>query len=236
MVTNNFTAERTQLAYQTWLYQTEDEWKASPSYIPSRTRRRLWTLADEKTVQLLYPTKMPSHEIADKLGRSVGSVRAKARQLGVRRPLRGKSARGALTGTPTLTNLLVERACPFDQIRSLFQTRGSRLSWSNDSLDMLAELWKRSFTASLIATLIGTTPGAVRERANRAGLPPRHGITLINAVEFPSPLDHPICHAIADQIVVKEDSDNGMRWFVQKKDKRRLHYSKDRAKRIARFH
>ncbi|WP_264816399.1 hypothetical protein, partial [Asaia krungthepensis] len=137
---------------------------------------------------------------------------------------------------PAFHGLFVNRVSPLEQIKSLFQTRGSRLSWSNDGLDMLAELWKRSFTASLIATLIGATPGAVRERANRAGLPPRHGITLIDAVEFADPLDHPVCHAISDQIVAKEDTDNGRRWFVQKKDKRRVHYSKDRAKRIARFH
>jgi len=235
MVTNHFTAERSSLAYRTWLYPTQEDWKTSPSYKPSKPYRRLWTLKDEETVQLLYPTGMPTREIADRLGRSIGSLRAKARQLGVRRPPRGKIATNAIP-PPAFPDLFVNKVSPLKHIKSLFQTRGSRLSWSNDGLDMLAELWKRSFTASLIATLIGATPGAVRERANRAGLPPRHGITLIDTVAFADPLDHPVCHAIADQIVAKEDTDNGRRWFVQKKDKRRIHYSKDRAKRIARLH
>lgn len=107
MVTNHFIAERSSLAYRTWLYPTQGEWRASPSYKPSKPYRRLWTLKEEETVQLLYPSGMATQEIADQLGRSISSVRAKARQLGVRRPLRGKAVTDAVSPPPPRISRLI---------------------------------------------------------------------------------------------------------------------------------
>jgi len=99
---------------------------------------------------------------------------------------------------------------------------------------MLADLWKRALSASLIAEMIGTTPGAVLERARRAGLPGRYGVALIETNEKHDPLDYPICQAISAQMIPKLDKETGKPWFVKPRDVRRWHASEDTRKRIAR--
>jgi len=100
MVTNHISTPRSLIAYQPWLIGTQSEWKASPFYKPVKPRRRLWTLHDEEIVVRLYPTTMPTRDIAEQLDRSIGSLRAKARQLGVRRPSRGKASDDAALPPP----------------------------------------------------------------------------------------------------------------------------------------
>ncbi|MFC0512063.1 MULTISPECIES: hypothetical protein [Asaia] len=214
---------------------TLSEWKASPFYKPAKPQRRLWTLRDEEVVARLYPTPMPSRDIAKQLDRSIGSLRAKARQLGVRRPSRVNASAVARPSPTSSPDLFVNYVSPIERIKSLFQTRGSRLSWSNDGIDMLADLWKRGFAASLIADLIGTTPGAIQERAGRAGLPARYGLTLIETNEKHDPLDYPIHPVIDAQIIPRIDKRTGKRWFVQPKDKRRFHHSRETRMRNARI-
>lgn len=234
-VTNHVNAARSLLAYQPWLIGTQSEWKASPFYKPAKPRRRLWTLNDEKLVARLYPTSIATRDIAGRLDRSIGSIRAKARQLKVRRPSRGKSSESGVPTSPNIQDLFTNQISPIDRIKSLFQTRGSRLSWSNEGIDMLADLWKRGFAASLIAKLVGTTPGAIQERAGRAGLPARYGLTLIDVNEKDDPLDYPIHPVIEAQIIPRLDKRTGKRWFVQPKDKRRFHHSRETRKRNARI-
>lgn len=238
MVTNDTSVKRALLAYETWLYPTQGEWRASSSYKPKQSRRRLWTLDDERTVKLSYPTKTPVKEIATQLGRSIGSIRAKARQLGVRRRPVGISEpveyRSADTAKVSEADLFANIVSPLDHIRSLFKTRGSRISWSDAGIDMLGELWQRGFGAAAIASLIGTSKQAIHERARRAGLPARHGLPLLETLEGADPLSYPVNPIIAGMIHPQKDKVTGKRFFCHPKDKARIRFSEDTRKRLAR--
>lgn len=88
-------------ALPTTIYDTIGAWRASPAYRPEQKRRiRFWLQHEEEFLVQFYPTAMPARQIAEELGRSLGAVRAKARTLGVRRPLRGRAADAAEALTP----------------------------------------------------------------------------------------------------------------------------------------
>lgn len=238
MVTKDASVKRSLLAYQRWLYPTQGDWRASEDYKPAPSRRRLWTIKDEATVKLSYPTKTPVRDIAARLGRSIGAVRAKARQLSVRRRPIGDCAsmdvqqpEDTQVAGPDLFSVIIS---PLEHIKSLFQTRGSRISWSNAGIDMLAELWQRGFAASAIAQFVGTSAQAIHERARRAGLPARHGLPLIETLNGFDPLSYPVNSVIAGMIHPQKDKITGKRFFCHPRDKARIRFSEDTRKRLAR--
>ena len=238
LVTNDASVKRSLLAYQPWLYPNREEWRASASYKPVPPRRRLWTMKDELTVQRSYPTEMPVRDLAVALGRSIGSIRAKARQLGVRRRPRGKPHKATeLSGNSlegAASDLFVDIVSPLDRIKSLFQTRGSRISWSDAGIDMLGDLWQRGFGAAAIAKLVGTSKQAIHERARRAGLPARHGLPLVEVIVGVDPLSYPVNPVIAGMVYPQKDKVTGKRFFCHPKDKARIRFSEDTRKRLAR--
>ncbi|MFT8644663.1 MAG: hypothetical protein ABF821_12590, partial [Gluconacetobacter sp.] len=78
------------------LYETLGEWRASAHYTHNEWKpTRFWRRDEEDLLERVYPTAKPVTDIATDLGRSVSAIRAKARSLGLRRPLRGRAADAA---------------------------------------------------------------------------------------------------------------------------------------------
>lgn len=216
-------------ALTTTLYETIGEWRASPHYRPEPKRRvRFWLCHEEEFLVQSYPTAMPARQIAEELGRSLGAVRAKARALGVRRPLRGRAADAAGALTPPPHNSVIQSrpySNPNDPRPAISRTRAGRIIWDDTVTLHLAELWKRLYSPKYIADYLGTRPGTVSMAAQRAGLPSRAGLTLLKAAPGNNPLAAPENATIAAQMVKRICAITQNVFFLHPKNIRRQHYS-----------
>ncbi len=121
--------------------------------------RSAWQLAEIRQLVELREQNVSSVAIADKLGRSVGSVRYKARWLGLPRLSRGKHA-AELPLFPNLDTSGKPRRKP-----------RIRLCWEEDYLRMVIDRWLAYQRHEGIARDLDLTPGQVRSKIKSLGLP-----------------------------------------------------------------
>lgn len=123
---------------------------------------RKWQAYDEALLKRRFVTHEPVRTIAFVLDRSVGSVRSKARRLGLRRPPRG-----------------VPQSRPF----LLTPLGGRQTVWSDERVERLVRLWVANFHHTTISLVLGVPERAAVSKANRISLPPRFGLTLSRDLE-----------------------------------------------------
>jgi hypothetical protein len=121
--------------------------------------RSAWQLAEIRQLVELREQNVSSVVIAEKLGRSVGSVRYKARWLGLPRLSRGKHA-AELPLFPNLDTSGKPRRKP-----------RIRLCWEEDYLRMVIDRWLAYQRHEGIARDLDLTPGQVRSKIKSLGLP-----------------------------------------------------------------
>jgi hypothetical protein len=121
--------------------------------------RSAWQLAEIRQLIELREQNVSSVVIADKLGRSVGSVRYKARWLGLPKLSRGKRA-AELPLFPNLDTTSKPRRKP-----------RIRLCWCEDHLRMVIDRWLAYQRHEGIARDLGLTPAQVRSKTKSLGLP-----------------------------------------------------------------
>lgn len=123
--------------------------------------RKPWAAPDVSALFARYPTAEPVRDIASLLGRSPGSVRSKARRLGLRRPKRNAAPLPAL---PTK---------PLPKPYRLTPIGGREVTWSRSLTDRLVRLWVANFHHLTISKVLGVGPRAASSKATRISLPPR---------------------------------------------------------------
>ena len=122
--------------------------------------RSAWQLAEIRQLIELREQNVSSVVIADKLGRSVGSVRYKARWLGLPKLLsRGKH----VAELPLFSNL--------DTTSKPRRKPRVRLAWREDHLRMVIDRWLAYQRHEGIAHDLGLTPAQVRSKTKILGLP-----------------------------------------------------------------
>ncbi len=121
--------------------------------------RSAWQLAQIRQLVELREQNVSSVVIADKLGRSIGSVRYKARWLGLPKLSRGKRA-ADLPLFPNLAAASKPRRKP-----------RIRLCWEEDYLRMVIDRWLAYQRHEGIARDLGLTPAQVRSKTKNLGLP-----------------------------------------------------------------
>jgi len=121
--------------------------------------RSAWQLAEIRQLVELREQNVSSVVIAEKLGRSVGSVRYKARWLGLPRLSRRKHA-AELPLFPNLDTSGKPRRKP-----------RIRLCWEEDYLRMVIDRWLAYQRHEGIARDLDLTPGQVRSKIKSLGLP-----------------------------------------------------------------
>ena len=121
--------------------------------------RNAWQLAEIRQLIELREQNASTTLIADKLGRSAGSVRYKARWLGLPNLPRGKPT----TGLPLFPNL--------DPASKPRRTPRVRLAWREDHFRMVIDRWLAYQRHEGIARDLGLTPAQVRSKTKTLGLP-----------------------------------------------------------------
>ena len=121
--------------------------------------RSAWQLAEIRQLVELREQNVSSVVIADKLCRSVGSVRYKARWLGLPKLSRGKHA-AVLPLFPNLDTTNKPRRKP-----------RIRLCWQEVHLRMVIDRWLAYQRHEGIARDLGLTPAQVRSKTKNLGLP-----------------------------------------------------------------
>jgi len=121
--------------------------------------RSAWQLAEIRQLVELREQNVSSVVIAEKLGRSVGSVRYKARWLGLPKLSRGKHA-AELPLFPNLDTTSKPRRKP-----------RIRLCWCEDHLRVVIDRWLAYQRHEGIARDLGLTPAQVRSKTKNLGLP-----------------------------------------------------------------
>jgi DNA-binding CsgD family transcriptional regulator len=121
--------------------------------------RNAWQLAEIRQLIELREQNVSSTLIADRLGRSVGSVRYKTRWLGLPKSPHGKRA----THLPLFPNL--DTACKARRKPRV------RLAWREDHLRMVIDRWLAYQRHEGIARDLGLTPAQVRSKTKILGLP-----------------------------------------------------------------
>lgn len=194
--------------------------------IRERPQQRFWMSRDEAILERYYPSSTPVREISEALDRSVSSVRAKARQLGLKRPSRSLTTARAVNVQESLPALLpeVELQEQSDRFR-MPKTRSGRAIWTVEAKDYLAELWKRLFSAVAIAEHLGLRTCRVSMAANRMGLPQRYGVSLLHSVPEVEPLAVPINATVAGAMFPKFCLKAKTRFFVHPSRRRSTHLS-----------
>ena len=174
--------------------------------LPLRAPARGWGWDDISYLVATYPKATRVREIATILGRTLSSVRGKARRLGMRRPLRGRARKSYL-------HALVPRSA------------SGRAIWNSVAIENLAALWRRLYAPTCIARMLGLTPGAVSEAARRAGLPERAGLPLIMECRSGDPMAAPENAVISGQMIRKTCSITRRPFYVRPQDRKRVHFS-----------
>jgi hypothetical protein len=153
-----------------------------------------------------YPTATPVKDIAQALDRSVSSLRAKARQLGLRRQFR-HAAQAPLKLIQAQRRKLKRDFAGVGHDRStrVSTTPSGRVIWSDELLLYLGELWKRLYSPAAIGGIFGLDPRLVSTAANRVELPKRTennrgGKEFLDIVPARDPLEAPVCKSIADMM------------------------------------
>ena len=121
--------------------------------------RSAWQLAEIRQLIELREQNVSSVAIADRLCRSVGSVRYKARWLGLPRLSRDRHA-AELPLFPNLEAASKPRRKP-----------RVRLRWNEDHLRMVIDRWLAYQRHEGIARDLGLTPAQVRSKTKNLGLP-----------------------------------------------------------------
>jgi len=121
--------------------------------------RSAWQLVEIRQLVELREQNVSSLVIAEKLGRSVGSVRYKARWLGLPKLSRGKRA-AELPLFPNLDTSGKPRRKP-----------RIRLCWQEVHLRMVIDRWLAYQRHEGIARDLGLTPAQVRSKTKNLGLP-----------------------------------------------------------------
>ena len=121
--------------------------------------RNAWQLAEIRQLIELREQNASTTLIADKLGRSAGSVRYKARWLGLPNLPRGKPT----IGLPLFPNLE-----PASKPRRKPRVR---LAWREDHFRMVIDRWLAYQRHEGIARDLGLTPAQVRSKTKTLGLP-----------------------------------------------------------------
>ena len=169
-----------------------------------RPPRRSWENAEVETLRLRYPAPTSTTaDIAADLNRSVGSVRAKARRLGLRRPPRRKApgSEGGLCAARTgavfgrLSRTLLAAPTPLPVMPApvapapvvpapakrafrLTALGGREEVWDRARAEGLAQLWDEKFHHSTIGEALGVSARAVSVKAHRMSLPSRGKMPL----------------------------------------------------------
>lgn len=121
--------------------------------------RNAWQLAEIRQLIELREQNASTTLIADKLGRSAGSVRYKARWLGLPNLPRGKPT----TGLPLFPDL--------DPVSKPRRKPRIRLAWREDHFRMVIDRWLAYQRHEGIARDLGLTPAQVRSKTAILGLP-----------------------------------------------------------------
>ena len=112
-----------------------------------------------------------------------------------------------------------------DYFSAVQRTASGRLIWDGTAIDLLADLWKRLFSVTCIARMLGLKRSAVSEAARRVGLPDRAGLPLEHSIPQGSPQDAPVNETVAGQLIRKICRITGRPFFVRPREARKIHYS-----------
>ncbi len=220
------TTPSTQLS---WLFAPSPHKGGGTGFPNPATTRGGWSSDEEIYLARSYPTATEVPFISKLIGRTLGAVRRKAQRLGLRRPLRGRAANARLCiDAPPPAQSGITSSCHHafsDYFSSIRRTSSGRLIWDGTAIDLLADLWKRLFSVTCIAQMLGLKRTAVSEAARRAGLPERAGLTLKHTIPQGSPQDVPVNDTIASQIIRKICKITGRPFFVRPRDVKKIHYS-----------
>ena len=126
--------------------------------------------------------------------------------MGLLRPLRGRARKSYL-------HALVPRSA------------SGRAIWNSVAIENLASLWRRLYSPTCIARMLGLTPGAVSEAARRAGLPERAGLPLIMECRSGDTMAAPENAVISGQMIRKTCSITRRPFYVRPQDRKRVHFS-----------
>lgn len=201
-------------------------WKKGNRPTQKRTTvTKFWSSVEEDYLLSAYPSNTPVSEIAAKVGRSASSVRRKAWQLRVRRPVRSRKGTEENLQTRQGDFLKAPVDAPVEQRDVIARTRTGRAIWNTASILVLAELWKRLYSPTFIAEYFNLRPGAVSMAAKRAGLPSRAGLTLLRQSPSEDPMAAPENAAISSQMVARVCRITDTVFFLHPKHRRLQHLS-----------
>lgn len=192
----------------------------------ARPSTRYWMWRDEQILESHYPSETPVADIATALGRSISSVRAKARALGLRRPRGGVRHLDPDLRERRRRKLHLDLAKKASAPEGLIaRTASNRVIWTDDALLYLGELWKRLYSASAIGRHLGLPAGRVSMAANRVGLPDRTGLKLRKRMHK-DPLSISACPAVDSAMESAFDKATNRVFFRHPRDRAKIHYSK----------
>lgn len=173
----------------------------------ARPNRRFWMWRDIRILQDHYPSATPVVELALALGRSVGSIRAKARQLDLRRPFRHPRQIPETVLDAQRQRLerdLVAREREAAALGSTLlvqvnKTVGGRVIWTDDLVRFVGDLWKRLYSPAAIGGILRLNAGIISTLAHRIELPRRTKdgpVDFLESVPEGGPLAAPVCQSI----------------------------------------
>lgn len=115
------------------------------------------------------------------------------------------------------------------------RNRSGRAIWDDRAVTHLAELWKRLYSPTFIAELLGLSPKTVGEAARRAGLPARTGLTLLNTCPSEDPFAVPANSTVASQMIRKICRVTSRIFFVSPRHQKTVHCSLLGRRRLATY-
>ena len=168
----------------------------------ARPNRRYWMWRDIKILEDHYPSATPVKELAQALDRSIGSIRAKARQLGLRRMFRYPSQIPEKVVDAQRLRLRRDLAgLNRDRSGLLNKTVSGRVIWTDEVVKYVGELWMRLYSPAAIGAILGLDGGVISTLANRVELPRRtqqqgRPVEFLEGVPAADPLEAPICVSV----------------------------------------